>query len=831
MMRLAPRHRPLLIALVALLVLPLPPLALGLTAAPATGVVILAIACMGLNLLVGELGLVSFGHGAFFGLAGYAAALAQLRWFPGAILAPSLCAIAAVAILAAVVGALILRRRGIYVALVTFVLPAMVLAAFRWTELNGPDGILRGVVRPAFGAIDLGDPSVYYVAVAAIGLAIAVLLSDLYGSPVGQAFVAIRENAQRARHIGYAADRYRLFAFTLSAALTALAGTLSAFHQGVATGDPISVTFSGALLAMVVIGGMRAFLGPALGALLFTLCGASLALFTPHWQLVTALLFAGFVLFWPTGVAGLVEHLLSSRESGATASGAAGQAVSDGAPLPAALAARSGNAGAVLIARELAKRHAGYRTVAGLDLVVESGTLHALVGPNGAGKATVLDLLSGVYPPDGGFITIAGRAMTGRAPEQFARAGVGRSFRTASLFGDLTVAENVRLAVQAGRRRRPARWRSAGGIAAVDAETAALLGYLGLGDVARTRAASLALDRQRLLDIALALASAPRVLLLDEPLAGLADAERARLAALIKDISRHIPVLLTEHDLDRVSAMADVVTVMAQGRMRFHGSAAAACAEARPSDRAAAAPPSAAGASTLLAVDRVNAVRGTTPVLANVSLEVCENEIVTLLGRNGAGKSTLLRAMVGVAPPASGSIRLAGEEIARLPSAAIAQRGIGYVPQDRGLFAGMTVEDNLALGRQKPAIGIGARWEDERIIWAFPRLARRWYTPADRLSAGEQQMVAIARALAGGARLLLLDEPFEGLPPPIAAELFEALDRLRYEIAMLLVDRGLDLALALSDRSVILDAGRVTWTGPSKLLREDPELRRRKLWV
>ena len=185
-----------------------------------------------------------------------------------------------------------------------------------------------------------------------------------------------------------------------------------------------------------------------------------------------------------------------------------------------------------------------------------------------------------------------------------------------------------------------------------------------------------------------------------------------------------------------------------------------------------------------------------------------EHEIVALLGRNGAGKSTLLKTLIGIAPPETGSIKLAGEEIARLPSAPIARRGIGYVPQGRGLFAGMTVADNLALGRLKRQTGAGVHWDDERIVEFFPRLAQRWYTPADYLSGGEQQMVAVARALAGDVRVLLLDEPFEGLSPAITEELFEAFDRMRYEVAMVIVDHHLDLALALSDRTVCARARR-----------------------
>ena len=143
----------------------------------------------------------------------------------------------------------------------------------------------------------------------------------------------------------------------------------------------------------------------------------------------------------------------------------------------------------------------------------------------------------------------------------------------------------------------------------------------------------------------------------------------------------------------------------------------------------------------------------------------------------------------------------------------------------------MTVADNLALGRLKRLTGAGIHWDDDRIVTFFPRLAQRWHTPADYLSGGEQQMVAVARALAGDVRLLLLDEPFEGLSPAVTEELFEAFDKLRHEIALLIVDHHLDLALALSDRTVVLERGSVTWTGASSLLKDDLELRRKVLWL
>ena len=364
-------------------------------------------------------------------------------------------------------------------------------------------------------------------------------------------------------------------------------------------------------------------------------------------------------------------------------------------------------------------------------------------------------------------------------------------------------------------------WTPTAALAEVNTETAAALAYLGLTGMERAEASSLSYGGQRVLDMGLALATRPRLLLLDEPLAGLAAGERQRIASLVKNISTQIPILLVEHDIDRVFQIADRVTVMNDGRVLVDGSvetarndekvrqvyigSGAATLAAEPRD-------SAAGAEVLLAVDNVDTFYGKSHILDHVSFDLRQHEILALLGRNGAGKSTLLKTLTGIAPPSAGSIRLDGRELAGRPSASIARAGIGYVPQGRGLFAGMSVADNLALGRLKRRRGPGIHWDDERIQWVFPRLRERWHTPADYLSGGEQQMVAVARALAGNVRVLLLDEPFEGLSPAVTEELFEAFDRLRHEIAIVIVDHHLDLALALSDRTVVLERGAVAWT-------------------
>jgi ABC-type branched-subunit amino acid transport system ATPase component len=419
-------------------------------------------------------------------------------------------------------------------------------------------------------------------------------------------------------------------------------------------------------------------------------------------------------------------------------------------------------------------------------------------------------------------------------------AGVGRSFQITNLFGGLSVAENVRLALQA---RSPARfnpWSAISSLDSVNQQTVELLRSMGLEGLERAEASSLSYGGQRLLDVAVAVGTCPRLLLLDEPLAGLASAERERVAQLVKTVSRDVPVLLVEHDIDRVFALADVVTVMNEGRVLTQGTAQ----DARDSPEvqavyigsgahalAASSRASAARDVTLLRLDQVNTFYGKSHILRNLSFEVREGEILALLGRNGAGKSTLLKTLVGIAPPSSGDITLGNASLARRPSSEITRLGLSYVPQGRGLFAGMTVAENMELGRLKRRNAAGVFWDEERIFSLFPRIKERWHSPADYLSGGEQQMVAVARALSGDTRLLLLDEPFEGLAPAVVEELFEAFDRLRNEVSILIVDHHLDLALALSDRTVVLERGEVTYTGASRELSQDLGLRRKVLWL
>ncbi|MGQ0662020.1 MAG: branched-chain amino acid ABC transporter ATP-binding protein/permease [Pseudomonadota bacterium] len=828
---------PVAIAALALVALPAGVRALGLTYGLASEIAIFGMVGLGFNLLLGYTGLLSFGHGAFFGLAAYAFALLQLHLLPGHHALPFALTLAFSAALGLVIGFLVLRRRGVYFALLTLAFTAMVFTVvFRWTAFTGGENGLRGVTRPPV----LADQLAFYAATAAIVLAVTWAMHRVVRSPLGTTLVAIRENERRAQFLGYPVQRYKLAAFVVSATVTGLGGALFALLKLFVSADLVHVAFSGELVAMTVVGGMRSFLGPGLGAAFFIVFRELLSQLTGAWLFWFGLLFMGFILFSPAGLVGLWERasrpFRPARETAAAM--AARLEPVPGEAVPGFLRRDPPRDGAsMLVCREVDKSFGGLAAVRGAALDLRFGRLEALIGPNGAGKTTLFNCLSGLYAPDRGEIALVGRRIDGLPAHRVAGLGLARSFQIASLFPDLTVHETLRLGCQARDKRRFHPWLGARTCAAVEAETAELLRFLGLAGLEEIPVAALSHGGQRLVEIGLALAVRPRVLLLDEPLAGLAAGERERIVGMVRRLSAHMGVLMVEHDIDRVFEAAGAISVMSDGAVIAAGPPAAVRADPKVQEiylgkgraHLARRPArSAAGPHIVLHLEAINAFYGKSHVLHDVSLEVRAGEVVALLGRNGAGKSSTIKSILGLVPSRSGRVSLHGNDITGLGPERIARMGVGYVPQGRRLFATLTVAENLKLGRLKRGRG---EWESERLFALFPRLRQRLDQPADTLSGGEQQMVAIARALAGELRLLLLDEPFEGLSPAISAEIFSALDELSQRTPVLLIEHDLDLALALADRVYVLDRGRLAYEGPAAPLAGDLDRRKQVLWV
>jgi branched-chain amino acid transport system ATP-binding protein len=233
----------------------------------------------------------------------------------------------------------------------------------------------------------------------------------------------------------------------------------------------------------------------------------------------------------------------------------------------------------------------------------------------------------------------------------------------------------------------------------------------------------------------------------------------------------------------------------------------------------------------LLALDRVSGGYGAARVLFGLSLGVAAGEVVVLLGRNGAGKSTTLKAVIGLLPSLEGSIRLEGRELAGLPPHRIARLGVGYVPEERRVFPELTVDENLEVGRQPPRPGVPA-WTPEALFRLFPNLAAMRDRPGRSMSGGEQQMLTIARTLMGNPRLLLLDEPSEGLAPIVVNQVAASVRALKAAgVAVLLSEQNARFAAAVADRAYVLERGEVRFAGPMAVLAQDAELRRAHLGV
>ena len=233
----------------------------------------------------------------------------------------------------------------------------------------------------------------------------------------------------------------------------------------------------------------------------------------------------------------------------------------------------------------------------------------------------------------------------------------------------------------------------------------------------------------------------------------------------------------------------------------------------------------------ILEVTGLNARYGRAAILHGVALTADAGEVLVVLGRNGAGKSTTFKALIGLLRPASGVVRFGGIDVAGWEPYRIVRAGLGYVPEERRIFADLTVMENLEVGRQKPRLG-QAPWTAERLFDLFPNLGRMRDRPGGRMSGGEQQMLTIARTLMGNPRAILLDEPSEGLAPVIVDEMARAILALKTEgVTVLLAEQNFRFASRVADRAVVLESGRVAWSGTMAALEADETARRAHLSV
>jgi branched-chain amino acid transport system ATP-binding protein len=784
----------------------------------------------GVNLLVGYTGLVPFGASVFFGCATYAAAIA-MRGAVGNELAALVVATVFSLLLAAAIALIILRRRGLYFSLLTLAFSQIAFEiAFKWTDVTGGENGLQGIPRPWF----VSDWSFHAFTIVAVALGMG-LLWRIAHAPFGRLLQALRDNEQRVRSLGYNTFRIKFEAFVIMGGVVGFAGALLAFMLRGAYADNLSWQHAGDSLLMTVMGGVHHFLGPLWGAIAFILLEDRLSAVTESWWLIFAPIVMVFALASPEGMQGLVFRLFGRDDWTLTRRGVP--------PRPACIEPWRGGgdthldaATPVLEVRGLHKRFGSLIVAGDVHLDVHPCRLHSLIGPNGAGKTTFFNMLTGLLRADAGEIRFDGRVITDLPVHRRIRLGLSRSFQILSVFRNLTTFENVRVAVQARSNLQNSLWRDAYRLAEVNARTWSLLAAVGLEERAAEPCANLSHGEQRLLEIAIALATDAKLLLLDEPLAGLAEADREVVGTLIRHLAATHAVLLIEHDIDRVLALSDRITVLHQGRVIADGKPAevannqdvitAYMGTARAGGPQPSVPVEAlrvAASKPLLALERVRAGYAGSVVLTDLDLVVHEGEAVALLGRNGVGKTTMLRAITGTVRKSAGRIVMDGADITHARPYEINRSGISIVPEGRRLFPNLSVMENLQIAA-RPG---GASFDE--IFGLFPKLRVLQRARAESLSGGERQMLAIARALTVPSRLILLDEPFEGLAPAIVQEVMDALVRLRGRAAMIIVEHHAETVLPIVDRAYVLVNGQVAYEGSAKALEADAALQARLL--
>jgi branched-chain amino acid transport system ATP-binding protein len=488
----------------------------------------------------------------------------------------------------------------------------------------------------------------------------------------------------------------------------------------------------------------------------------------------------------------------------------------------------------VLEVRNVAKHFSGVKALDGVSLKLRKGERHAIIGPNGAGKSTLLRIISSEFLPTEGTVLYDGSDITRHSPSKVARMGISRTFQQSGFFPEDSVLDNAMLA-SLGRRGRSRwnSWRRLERIPGLGEQAEAALAQVGLEHRKHHLARELSHGEHRQLEIAMALAQQPSVLLADEPLAGLAQAERQQIAELFTSLSTDLTVILVEHDVGFALAMAENTTVLHFGRVLAQGPSAEvrdkpeveqvytggqSFEDAKHAIREA--------SEEAVRVEGLVAGYGQSRVLHGVDVTVGKGEIVGLLGRNGMGKSTMLNCLMGLIAPLEGSICTDGEDVTHLSALRRAAHGIALVPQGRRIIPDLNVEEQLALGARP------GPWTLERVYEHFPNLAGRKRVLATNLSGGEQQMLAIGRALTRNPTILLMDEPSEGLSPQMQQQVRDALVRLRRAgETILLAEQNVPLALSLADRIYVIEQGRLVFEGEPEELRAAPALLRKTLAV
>jgi ABC-type branched-subunit amino acid transport system ATPase component/branched-subunit amino acid ABC-type transport system permease component len=765
-----------------------------------------------------------------------------------------------------------LRLQGIYLALATMAFARM--AEFLFFDQpkvfgNGdrpvPPLSLFGVhvAKPfSFLGVSFAQDAGYLIFVTVSFCVVGMIVVLIRRGSFGRRLIAMRDSPAACSTLGMNLIRTKLSVFVLSAAIAGLAGGLFAIYYGSVGTQDFQLTTGLPYLLLLVVGGVATVGGAVFGGIALVSFSWLTAAFPGNrffdWFQKLGPGLAGIGIgqnpegAWEQNIQAVEKarkRLGFGRRSGDIATVSAGaRRLSDLPSLP----GRAMPDRPAVEVREVSVRFGGLQAVKNVSIDLVERRITGLIGPNGAGKTTLFNVMNGLQEPNHGRIFVDGVDVTGARPHRLARRGLARTFQRLEVFGSLTVRDNIRVAAELHRGR----WSPKRSIRPdVIADT--IIEHVGLQSVAGVRTDALPTGTARLVEVARALATQPRVLLLDEPSSGLSASETAAFAALLRELAASgLAILVVEHDMGFIMDLCDAIVVLDAGLVIATGTpaevqmnptvlqaylgtgstieSAEAGAAALPTAtliepeppvvssngmaHRAQASQGADGAEVVLELRGMSAGYGGIDVLHDVNLTVRRGEVCAVLGPNGAGKSTALKVASGQLRPSSGTAFIMGDSIARASTDHLVRNGLCVIPEGRGIFPNLTVVENL-----KMASYTGTSYADIQSISfeRFPKLAQRRGQLAGTLSGGEQQMLAMARALAVKPSILLIDELSMGLAPKIVEELYQVIAQIAREgLTLLVVEQFAAEVLKAADSAALLISGRITYHGRPEVVND-----------
>ncbi len=540
--------------------------------------IVFALLAIGLGLAMGVGGQINLAQVAFFGVSAYAVAIFTTRAGFGFWTSAALAMLAA-ALVGVFVGIPALRMQSHYLGIVTL---GLALAFTNWvtnsTLTGGADGISGIPVPPVFGIDMSNEYMYYYFELIVFGLALG-FAGFVANTGLGRRMRAMRDDSLAAGAVGAPVPLLRMTAFVLASLYGGLAGVLYAGLVRYVAPETFSIANMFLLLAMVIIGGRQSILGCVVGAIALSLLREALVDFSVYAQLGFGVVVVLMVVFAPTGLAGIPSRLRQMVRRRTADERAVLRPFDPGEAQPDSTES-SESPGASLEISGISKQFRGLKALTDVSMSVSPGEIRGVVGPNGSGKTTLFNIVSGIYSVSAGSASIDGRVITGRRPHQLSRLGLARTFQNLRLFGQMTVRDNLLVALD--RSSMAAVWRyllwPVGVLRnerALRAQADSLLERFGLTDFAGAAPRSLPYGIQRRLEIARAMATRPRLLLLDEPAAGLNGQEVGQLSEIVRSIRDNgVTVVLIEHNMGLVMSLCDRVTVLASGGVIADGTPA-----------------------------------------------------------------------------------------------------------------------------------------------------------------------------------------------------------------------------------------------------------------